>query len=147
MLKVTWPPPLNVPYFPNPERVRENPRRKLKTKFRKHPNKTRNQLLPSFKPPKSHQMAARGNASSASENLLNNNKATLNLEALNANQNDSSEFGFLQAILEIQKIFTLFPSLLSEMKKSFSCTNPADRLNCLLKGVCSSLNSLTVNDV
>ncbi|GFU04194.1 probable RNA-directed DNA polymerase from transposon X-element [Trichonephila clavipes] len=35
---------------------------------------------------------------------------------------------------------------LSEMKKSFSCTNPADKLNCLLKGVCSSLNNLTTEN-
>ncbi|GFY61815.1 hypothetical protein TNIN_260971 [Trichonephila inaurata madagascariensis] len=98
-------------------------------------------------PNKSHQMAPRGNISSAADNKNNSNNDTINLEALNANQNNSSEFGFLQAILEMQKIFTLFPSLLSEMQKSFNCTNPANKLNCLLKGVCSSLNNLTVNDV
>ncbi|GFX34056.1 hypothetical protein TNCV_912571 [Trichonephila clavipes] len=86
-------------------------------------------------PDKSQQMAAPGKTSSASE------------PNGNSNNNNISEFGFLQAILEIQNFFTLFPSLLSEMKKSFTCNNPADKLNCLLKGVCSSFNTLTVNDV
>ncbi|GFY37974.1 hypothetical protein TNIN_458351 [Trichonephila inaurata madagascariensis] len=66
--------------------------------------------------------------------------------AANAIQNETSEFGYLQALLEIQKIFNLFPSLLSEMEKSHKFTNPADKLNCLLKGVCSSFTTLTVND-
>ncbi|GFV59455.1 hypothetical protein TNCV_4921461 [Trichonephila clavipes] len=94
-------------------------------------------------------MEARGNTSSESENHENNKNETLNMEALNAIQNDSSEFGFLQAILEMQKFFTFFPSLLSEMKNSFNCSNPAerDKVNCLLKEVCSLFNNLTVNDV
>ncbi|GFT46854.1 nucleic-acid-binding protein from transposon X-element [Trichonephila clavipes] len=98
-------------------------------------------------PDKSQQMAAPGKTSSASESNVNSKNISINTEALNAIQNDSSDFGFLQAILEMQKIFTLFPSLLSKMKKSFNCNNPADKLNCLLKGVCSSFNNLTVNDV
>ncbi|GFT03810.1 nucleic-acid-binding protein from transposon X-element [Trichonephila clavipes] len=104
-------------------------------------------------PNKSQQMATRGNASSASNqniesNQTNNNDKNKNSKkvTVNNNQNGTNEFGFLQAILEIQAIFNLFPSLLSEMEKSFNCTNPADKLNCLLKGVCSSLSSLTVND-
>ncbi|GFY56092.1 hypothetical protein TNIN_210251 [Trichonephila inaurata madagascariensis] len=99
-------------------------------------------------PNKSQQMAAQRNASSASnQNQTKNNKnETDNKEAINAILNDNSELGYLQALLEIQKIFSLFPSLLSEMKKSQSCTNPADKINCLLKGVCSSFTSLTVND-
>ncbi|GFY38113.1 uncharacterized protein TNIN_248111 [Trichonephila inaurata madagascariensis] len=46
-------------------------------------------------PNKSHQMAPRGNASSAAEIKNNSNNETINLEALNANQSNSSEFGFL----------------------------------------------------
>ncbi|GFU02606.1 uncharacterized protein TNCV_3755211 [Trichonephila clavipes] len=98
-------------------------------------------------PDKSQQMAAPGKTSSASESNVNIKNISINTEALNAIQNDSSDFGFLQAILEMQKIFTLFPSLLREMKKSFNCNNPADELNCLLKEVFSSFNNLTVNDV
>ncbi|GFX16884.1 probable RNA-directed DNA polymerase from transposon X-element [Trichonephila clavipes] len=86
-------------------------------------------------PNKSQQMAARGNASSASNQNNDNSQTknndrneTINKETINAIQNDSNEFGFLQAILEMQKIFTLFPSLLSEMKKSYNYTNPADKL-------------------
>ncbi|GFY70982.1 uncharacterized protein TNIN_221811 [Trichonephila inaurata madagascariensis] len=97
-------------------------------------------------PNKRHQMAPRGNASSAPENKKINNNEPINLEALDANPNNTSDFSFLQAIIEMKKIFSLFPTLLSEMQKSFNCTNPADKLNCLLKGVCSSLNNLTVND-
>ncbi|GFX40773.1 nucleic-acid-binding protein from transposon X-element [Trichonephila clavipes] len=59
-------------------------------------------------PEKSQQMAAPGKTSSASESNDNNKNNSKNTEALNAIQNDSSEFGFLQAILEIRKIFDLF---------------------------------------
>ncbi|GFY66240.1 uncharacterized protein TNIN_287851 [Trichonephila inaurata madagascariensis] len=69
-------------------------------------------------PNKSQQMAAQGSASSASNQTKNSNKAPENTEAINAIQSENSEFGYLQALLEIQKIFSLFPSLLSEMKKS-----------------------------
>ncbi|GFU38171.1 uncharacterized protein TNCV_4328631 [Trichonephila clavipes] len=62
---------------------------------------------------KAQQMAARGNASSASNKTENSKNDNINMEALNAIQTDSNEFGFLQAILEMQKIFSLFPSLLS----------------------------------
>ncbi|GFU02368.1 probable RNA-directed DNA polymerase from transposon X-element [Trichonephila clavipes] len=72
-------------------------------------------------PDKSHQMAAPGKTSSASVKFENNKNDNINTEALNAIRNESSEFGFLQAILEMRKIFTLFPSLFSEMKKSFDC--------------------------
>ncbi|GFU47131.1 nucleic-acid-binding protein from transposon X-element [Trichonephila clavipes] len=56
-------------------------------------------------PEKSQQMAAPGKTSSASESNDNNKNNSKNTEALNAIQNDSSEFGFLQAILEIRKKF------------------------------------------
>ncbi|GFY77427.1 hypothetical protein TNIN_141661 [Trichonephila inaurata madagascariensis] len=95
-------------------------------------------------PNKSQQMAAQGSASLASNQTKNSNKAPENTEAINAIQNENSEFGYLQALLEIQKIFSLFPSLLSEMKKSHNFTNPADKLNCLLKGVCSSFTTLSM---
>ncbi|GFY46740.1 putative RNA-directed DNA polymerase from transposon X-element [Trichonephila inaurata madagascariensis] len=89
-------------------------------------------------------MAAQGSASLASNQTKNSNKAPENTEAINAIQSENSEFGYLQALLEIQKIFSLFPSLLSEMKKSHNFTNPADKLNCLLKGVCSSFTTLSM---
>ncbi|GFQ69704.1 uncharacterized protein TNCT_140411 [Trichonephila clavata] len=102
-------------------------------------------------PKESHQMAPRGNVPSASattQNLnLNANNNNLNPENINANQSNNGEFGFLQAILEIQNIFKLFPDLLSEMKKSFNNPNPADKLGHLLKGVCSSISNITINDV
>ncbi|GFY43599.1 hypothetical protein TNIN_358941 [Trichonephila inaurata madagascariensis] len=111
--------------------------------------KTTPTVIPGFtfaqvsNPNKSQQMAAQGNASSASNQnqsqAKNSKNEAINMEAINAIQNDSNEFGFLQAILEIQKNVSLFPSLLSEMKISYNCTNPADKLNCLLKGVCAPL--------
>ncbi|GFY21905.1 hypothetical protein TNCV_3295491 [Trichonephila clavipes] len=135
------------PLFPKPKKGKgKSPVENLK-------RNNNNPVLPGISyaqilnPNKSQQMAAPGNASSASNKTENSKNENVNLEALNASQSESNEFGFLQAILEMQKIFSLFPSLLSEMKKSFSCTNPADKLNCLLRGVCSSLNNLTVHNV
>ncbi|GFR30791.1 hypothetical protein TNCT_328211 [Trichonephila clavata] len=92
-------------------------------------------------------MAARGNVPSASENSKNAAKDNTNLEALNANQSNPEEFGYLQTILEIKTIFDLVPALLTEMKKSFKSQNPADKLGHLLKGVCSSISNISVNDV
>ncbi|GFV65852.1 uncharacterized protein TNCV_1256061 [Trichonephila clavipes] len=65
-----------------------------------------------------------------------------NKETLNVQQNASSDFGYFQAIIEMQKIFTLFPSLLTEMEKSSKCTDPTEKLNCLLRVVCSSSNNV-----
>ncbi|GFS85380.1 hypothetical protein TNCV_4884861 [Trichonephila clavipes] len=71
-----------------------------------------------------HQMSAPGFASSASEKIENNKNNSFNKETLNVPQTDSSDFGYFQAIMEMQKIFTLFPSLLTEMEISSKCTNP-----------------------
>ncbi|GFW16769.1 uncharacterized protein TNCV_1640051 [Trichonephila clavipes] len=136
------------PQFPKPKKGKsKSPVENLKR------NTNNNPVIPGISyaqilnPNKIQQMAAPRNASSASNKTENSKNENINLEALNATQSESNEFGFLQAILEIQKIFNLFPSLLSEMKKSFNCNNQADKLNCLLRGVCSSLNNLTVNNV
>ncbi|GFR12537.1 uncharacterized protein TNCT_532421 [Trichonephila clavata] len=94
-----------------------------------------------------HQMAARGNDTSASSIPTPKNNDS-NKEAANtANPNNNEEFGILHAIMELQNIFNLFPDLLTQMHKSFNSPNPADKLGCLLKGVCSSINKLTINNV
>ncbi|GFQ98772.1 hypothetical protein TNCT_347301 [Trichonephila clavata] len=92
-------------------------------------------------------MAPRGNVPSVSVTNNNLNKDNSNFEAPNADHNNSGEFGYLQAILEIKTIFNLFPSLLSEMQKSFNSQNPADKLGHMLKGVCSSISNININDV
>ncbi|GFW16117.1 nucleic-acid-binding protein from transposon X-element [Trichonephila clavipes] len=136
------------PQFPKPKKGKgKSPFENLKRNIASNPVIPGISYAQILNPNSKQQMAAPGNASSASNITENNKNEQINLEALNATQSETDEFGFLQAILEMQKIFTLFPSLLSEMKKSFNCTNPADKLNCLLKGVCSSLNNLTVNNV
>ncbi|GFT24785.1 hypothetical protein TNCV_2618551 [Trichonephila clavipes] len=148
ILEATWPPPLPVLNFPSPKKGKgKSPFENLKRNIASNPVIPGISYAQILNPNPKQQMAAPGNASSASSKSENNKNEQINLEALNAAQSETGEFGFLQAILEIQTIFTLFPSLLSEMKKSFNCTNPADKLNCLLKGVCSSLNNLTVNNV
>ncbi|GFU02364.1 hypothetical protein TNCV_1238591 [Trichonephila clavipes] len=115
------------PLFPKPRKGT----RKSATENRKRNETNQNShIIPglsfaqALNPNKSQQMATRGNASSASNQNKENSQTknndkneTLNKETINAIQNDSNEFGFLQAILEMQKIFPLFPSLLSEMKK------------------------------
>ncbi|GFT51144.1 hypothetical protein TNCV_4817441 [Trichonephila clavipes] len=144
------------PLFPKPR----NGTGKTAAENRKRNENNKNSLIitglsfaQALNPNKSQQTATRGNASSASNQSKettptkkNDKNKNFNKETVNNNQNESNEFGFLQAIMEIQSIFNLFPSLLSEMKKSFNYTNPADKLNCLLKGVCSSLSTLSVND-
>ncbi|GFR07936.1 hypothetical protein TNCT_210141 [Trichonephila clavata] len=55
----------------------------------------------------------------------------------NLTQNQNSDFTFLQAIMEMKKIFTLFSALLTEMEKSTNTNNPQEKLNCLVRGVCS----------
>ncbi|GFW83921.1 uncharacterized protein TNCV_857041 [Trichonephila clavipes] len=136
------------PQFPKPKKGKgKSPIENLKRNIASNPVIPGISYAQILNPNSKQQMAAPGNTSSASNKTENSKNEQINLEALNATQSETGEFGFLQAIFEIQKIFTLFPSLLSEMKKSFNCTNPADKLNCLLKGVCSSLNNLTVNNV
>ncbi|GFX07220.1 uncharacterized protein TNCV_2971971 [Trichonephila clavipes] len=136
------------PQFPKPKKGKgKSPFENLKRNIASNPVIPGISYAQVLNPNPKQQMAAPGNTSSASNKPENNKNEQINLEALNATQSETGEFGFLQAILEMQTIFTLFPSLLSEMKKSFNCTNPADKLNCLLKGVCSSLNKLTVNNV
>ncbi|GFT65206.1 uncharacterized protein TNCV_2816111 [Trichonephila clavipes] len=88
-----------------------------------------------------HQMSAPGFASSASEKSENIRNNSSNKETLNVPQNASNDFGYFQAIIEMQKIFILFPSLLTEMEKS-KCTDPTEKLNCLLRVVCSSINNV-----
>ncbi|GFT59814.1 hypothetical protein TNCV_2496431 [Trichonephila clavipes] len=89
-----------------------------------------------------HQMSAPGLASSASEKSKNSKNSSSYKETLNVPQNASNDFGYLQAIIEMQKIFTLFPDLLTEMEKSSKCTDPNEKLNCLLRVVCSSVNNV-----
>ncbi|GFS32502.1 hypothetical protein TNIN_356541 [Trichonephila inaurata madagascariensis] len=95
------------------------------------------------------QMAARGNDSSASKNDYNNNNNNkgINLEAINATNGQEGDFSFLQALFEMKKIFDLFPTLISEMKKSSKCTDPTEKLHCLIKGVCTSISTLDINNV
>ncbi|GFQ78230.1 hypothetical protein TNCT_396671 [Trichonephila clavata] len=98
-----------------------------------------------------HQMATPGNDTSA-PNITTpkiNFKANVNnKEAANAAKPVvNEEFGILQAIMELQNIFNLFPNLLPQMYKSANSNNPADKLGCLLKGVCSSISTLNINNV
>ncbi|GFX89455.1 hypothetical protein TNCV_4774861 [Trichonephila clavipes] len=71
-----------------------------------------------------HQMSAPGLASSASEKSKNSKNSSSYKETLNVPQNASNDFGYFQAIIEMQKIFSLFPDLLTEMEKSSKCTDP-----------------------
>ncbi|GFS91130.1 uncharacterized protein TNCV_2214751 [Trichonephila clavipes] len=136
------------PQFPKPKKGKgKSPTENLKRNITSIPVITGISYAQILNPNSKQQMAAPRSTSSTSNKPESNKNEQINLQAFNATQSETGEFGFLQAILEIQKIFTLFPSLLSEMKKSFNCTNPTDKLNCLLKGVCSSLNNLTVNNV
>ncbi|GFW97353.1 uncharacterized protein TNCV_3091911 [Trichonephila clavipes] len=89
-----------------------------------------------------HQMSARGFASSASDIPENRKNNEHNKETHNVSQNDSGEFGLLQAINEMQRIFTLFPSLLTEMEKSSKCTDPTEKLQCLLRVIASPANKV-----
>ncbi|GFQ63790.1 hypothetical protein TNCT_215121 [Trichonephila clavata] len=67
-----------------------------------------------------NQMAAHVNISSASSNDKNQTNENISMEAIKAIQNQNEGSTFLHAIMEIKKIFTLFPNLLSEMEKSFN---------------------------
>ncbi|GFY29345.1 hypothetical protein TNCV_4724731 [Trichonephila clavipes] len=86
-----------------------------------------------------HQMSAPGFASSASDIPENRKNNECNKETHNVSQNDSGEFGLLQAINEMQRIF---PSLLTEMEKSSKCTDPTDKLQCLLRVIASPANKV-----
>ncbi|GFQ81862.1 hypothetical protein TNCT_358501 [Trichonephila clavata] len=90
------------------------------------------------------QMAARGSDPSTSNNFKTSQKESLPQEIINSTQNNSTEFTFLQAIMEIKKIFDLFPTLLKEMKKSANSDNPQEKLICLVRGICSSVSSSSV---
>ncbi|GFV59468.1 hypothetical protein TNCV_4921591 [Trichonephila clavipes] len=89
-----------------------------------------------------HQMSAPGSATSASDFTANTKNKAFNKETLNVSQNVPGEFGLLQAIKEMQTIFTLFPSLLSEMEKSSKCTDPTEKLHCLLRVICPTPNTV-----
>ncbi|GFY26526.1 uncharacterized protein TNCV_2878561 [Trichonephila clavipes] len=79
-------------------------------------------------------------------NDITNKVQGINLEALNASTGQEGEFSFLHAIFEMKKIFDYFPNLISEMKKSSQCSDPTDKLHCLLKGICTSISSLDINN-
>ncbi|GFW07223.1 hypothetical protein TNCV_3694161 [Trichonephila clavipes] len=86
------------------------------------------------------QRAARGNDSSTSNSDNKNKNKGFNSETLNPTNCQGGDFSFLEAIFEMKKIFDLFPNLISEMKKSSNCTDPTDKLQCLLKGICTSID-------
>ncbi|GFQ75148.1 hypothetical protein TNCT_140301 [Trichonephila clavata] len=90
------------------------------------------------------QMAACAGAPSASNTLLNNQKENISAEIAHITQNKNSDFTFLHAIMEIKKIFDLFPALLNEMEKSANTDNPQEKLTCLVRGICSSIASSSV---
>ncbi|GFX03215.1 probable RNA-directed DNA polymerase from transposon X-element [Trichonephila clavipes] len=81
----------------------------------------------------SQQRAARGSDSSTSNSDNKNKNKSFNSETLNHINCQGGDFSFLEAIFEMKKIFDLFPNLISEMKKSSKCTDPTDKLQCLLK--------------
>ncbi|GFT01570.1 probable RNA-directed DNA polymerase from transposon X-element [Trichonephila clavipes] len=94
----------------------------------------------------SQQRAARGSDSSTSNSENKNKNKSFNSETLNHINCQGGDFSFLEAIFEMKKIFDLFPNLISEMKKSSICTDPTDKLQCLLKGVEATLVALTPSD-
>ncbi|GFX61170.1 hypothetical protein TNCV_4565651 [Trichonephila clavipes] len=97
------------PQFPKPKKGKsKSPVENLKRNINNNPVKTGITYAQILNPEKAQQMAAPGNASSASKNTENNNNENINLEALNATQSDSNEFGFLQAVLEMQKFSASF---------------------------------------
>ncbi|GFX75396.1 uncharacterized protein TNCV_1724101 [Trichonephila clavipes] len=98
------------PQFPKPKKGKaKSPFENLKRNIASNPVIPGISYAQILNPNSKQQMAAPGNASSASNKTENNKNEQVNLEALNAAQSETGEFGFLQAILEIQKIFTLFP--------------------------------------
>ncbi|GFQ87987.1 hypothetical protein TNCT_373611 [Trichonephila clavata] len=93
-----------------------------------------------------HQMATPVSESSASEKPAPNKNTANNKATANVNPIQDQEFSIFHAIIELQNIFNLFPALLPEMKKSYNSPNPADKLGCLIKGICSSLNNININN-
>ncbi|GFR11287.1 glycine receptor subunit alpha-3 [Trichonephila clavata] len=89
------------------------------------------------------QMVACGSDPSAFNSFKSNQKENIPSEKININQNQNSEFTFLQAIMEIKQIFDLFPTLLKEMERSYNTNNPEEKLTCLVRGICSSASSST----
>ncbi|GFW21083.1 uncharacterized protein TNCV_2703231 [Trichonephila clavipes] len=112
------------PQFPKPKKSKgKSPIENLKRNISSNPVIPGISYAQILNPNSKQQMAAPGNTSSASNKTENNKNEQINLEALNAAQSETGEFGFLQAILEIQKIFTLFPSLLKQLNLKFPHPN------------------------
>ncbi|GFV27152.1 hypothetical protein TNCV_1817061 [Trichonephila clavipes] len=139
------------PLFPKPRKGKGQPQKENKKRNEttqasaaiNTPSLSYAQVVQGKKP---QQRAARGTDSSASNNDNNNKFQGINLEAINASTGQEGEFSFLHAIFEIKKIFDYFPNLISEMKKSSQCSDPTDKLHCLLKGICTSISSLAINN-
>ncbi|GFX63918.1 probable RNA-directed DNA polymerase from transposon X-element [Trichonephila clavipes] len=126
------------PLFPKPRKGKGQPQKENKKRNEttqasaaiNTPSLSYAQVVQGKKP---QQRAARGTDSSASNNDNNNKFQGINLEAINASTGQEGEFSFLHAIFEMKKIFDYFPNLISEMKKSSQCSDPTDKLHCLLK--------------
>ncbi|GFW13683.1 uncharacterized protein TNCV_1211491 [Trichonephila clavipes] len=140
------------PLFPKPRKGKGQPQKENKKRNEttqasaaiNTPSLSYAQVVQDKKP---QQRAARGTDSSASNNDNNNKFQGINLEAINASTGqEEGEFSFLHAIFEMKKIFDYFPNLISEMKKSSQCSDPTDKLHCLLKGICTSISSLDINN-
>ncbi|GFV59448.1 hypothetical protein TNCV_4921391 [Trichonephila clavipes] len=151
MRKAIWPPSTECPLFPKPRKGKGQPQKDNKKRNEttqasaaiNTPSLSYAQVVQGKKP---QQRAARGTDSSASNNDNNNKFQGINLEAINASTGQEGEFSFLHAIFEMKKIFDYFPNLISEMKKSSQCSDPTDKLHCLLKGICTSISSLDINN-
>ncbi|GFT83326.1 hypothetical protein TNCV_1555491 [Trichonephila clavipes] len=139
------------PLFPKPRKGKGQPQKENKSRNESTqasaakitPGLSFAQAVQGKKP---QQRAARGNDSSTSNNDTTNKVQGINLEALNASTGQEGEFSFFHAIFEMKKIFDFFPNLISEMKKSSQCSDPTDKLHCLLKGICTSISSLDINN-
>ncbi|GFW49349.1 uncharacterized protein TNCV_3058581 [Trichonephila clavipes] len=134
---------IKCPLFPKPRKTKEkSPDNNQKQNFNSTPvipGLLFSQVLNSN--PK-HQMSAPGFALSASDITENSKNKAFNKETINVSQNVPGEFGLFQALNEMQTIFTSFPSLLSEMEKSSKCTDPTEKLQCLLRVICPTPNSV-----
>ncbi|GFX08955.1 uncharacterized protein TNCV_4165341 [Trichonephila clavipes] len=134
---------IKCPLFPKPRKTKEkSPDNNQKQNFNSTP------VIPGLlysqvlNPNSKHQMSALEFAPSASDITENSKNKAFNKETPNVSQNVPGEFGLFQAINEMQTIFTLFPSLLSEMEKSSKCTDPTEKLQCLLRVICPTPNSV-----
>ncbi|GFW98379.1 uncharacterized protein TNCV_1092571 [Trichonephila clavipes] len=99
------------PQFPKPKKGKgKSPTENLKRNIPSNPVIPGISYAQILNPNLKQQMAAPGSSSSASNKPENNKNEQINLEALNATQSETGEFGFLQAILEKFKRFSLsFP--------------------------------------